>query len=77
MVAWLIRHAAWLLNRFAIGRDGFTPFERSLGVRFQHADLSGQLVVASLDHTDGLRRLHAGVLKQRLQLCLLNAHGFG
>ena len=35
MVAWLIRHSAWLLNRFAIGKDGYTAFERSRGRSFK------------------------------------------
>lgn len=30
-IAWLFRHAAWIMNRFGIGRDGCTPFERYRG----------------------------------------------
>ncbi len=29
--AWTVRHAAWIMNRFDVGRDGFTPFEQYRG----------------------------------------------
>ena len=29
--AWMFRHAAWLLNRYSVGRDGATPYERYKG----------------------------------------------
>ena len=35
MVAWLVRLAAWLLNRIATVSDGLSPFERCTGRRFK------------------------------------------
>lgn len=34
-MAWVIRHAGWTHNRFAIGEDGKTPFERKRGKKFR------------------------------------------
>jgi hypothetical protein len=31
IVSWLIRHCSWLLNRYSVGHDGKTPYERAKG----------------------------------------------
>ena len=30
-VSWLVRHTAWIMNRYEVGRDGSTPYERHKG----------------------------------------------
>ena len=30
-IVWLIRHVAWLMTRYNIGRDGWSPFRRIFG----------------------------------------------
>ena len=31
VTSWLLRHVAWVLNRYCVGRDGLTPYERYKG----------------------------------------------
>ena len=30
--AWILRHSGWLLNRFCVGRDGYTAVQRYKGI---------------------------------------------
>ena len=55
VVSWLVRHAAWIMNRFGIVRDGATPYERHKGrpYRGELCELFGVvhwLVPASNEH---------------------------
>ena len=29
--SWILQHSGWLLNRFCVGRDGYTAFQRCKG----------------------------------------------
>ena len=35
VITWLVRHCGWLLNRFGIGHDGKTPYERAKGKSYR------------------------------------------
>ncbi len=39
VINWLVRHCGWLLNRFGIGHDGKTSYERATGETLQRRDL--------------------------------------
>ena len=49
VVGWIIEHAAFLLSRFAEGRDGMTPIERLTGRKWTQAVAEfGEIVAAKL-----------------------------
>ena len=35
LVTWIVRHSAWLLNRYQVHSDGFTSYQRRWGKTFQ------------------------------------------
>ena len=35
VLPWMIRHASWIRNRFKVGKDGKTPYQRWKGKEFK------------------------------------------
>ena len=45
LLPWMVRHSAWLLNRFLIHSDGLTSYQRALGKSYSNAICSfGEVV---------------------------------
>ncbi len=60
VVQWLLEHAVFLLNKFSVGADGMTPYERLTGRKWRRAVLEvGEVVLAKL----AIQRDHRGKAK--------------
>ena len=56
ITAWMVRHAAWLISRFAIGSDGRSAFQRQHNIPYSGKNLPfGSVVEAKLADKERLR----------------------
>ncbi len=62
IIQWVIPHAAYLLSRYSVGRDGMTPHERLTGRKWRRPMVEfGEVVMAKLT----LRKIEKGRKKRQ------------
>jgi len=73
IVQWALEHAVFLINKFSVGEDGMTPYERATGRKWRRAIVEfGEMVLAKL----ALRRNKRGSVKgQKRKLAKLSVEG--
>ncbi len=61
IVQWALEHAVFLINKFSVGHDGMTPYERCTGRKWRRAIVEfGEIVLAKM----ALRRARRGKKKK-------------
>ena len=73
IVQWALEHAVFLINKFSVGEDGMTPYERATGRKWRRAIVEfGEMVLAKL----ALRRNKRGSVKgQKRKLAKRSVEG--
>ena len=66
IMQWALEHASFLINRFSVGKDGMTPYERTTGRRWRRPLLEfGESVMAKLS-LQRRNKGHVRKLKRKL-----------
>ena len=70
---WMLEHATFLLNKFSVGRDGMTPFERATGRKWKRPLVEfGECVLAKMTLK---KRQHGKTKKQKMKLAARSIYG--
>ena len=73
IVQWMLEHATFLLNKFSVGRDGMTPFERATGRKWKRPLVEfGECVLAKMTLK---KRQHGKTKKQKMKLAARSIYG--